>query len=220
MTGILVLLLFAAIGGIIKPYINGLRRKHFAIIAVLLFIGIGVAAPKTEEDKKTAASSPAKPEAAAGVAPGNSAEPAVEEPSSKWEYSDSKDEMRGTTAHHASLSSENEVTLDFPYGDISGEIIIRKRPEDGLNAIFRVNKGQILCRNYGETTLSAKFDDGPVKSYRCTGASDGSSETAFISNASGFLQGLKKAKRTVIEAEFYNAGRQQFIFETAQLVWK
>ena len=127
--------------------------------------------------------------------------------------------MRGTTTRYAQLVSENTVDLDFPYGTVNGQILVRRRPKDGLNVMFTVDKGQILCHSFGDDHISVKFDDGPVKRYSCTGTSDGSSETSFIENASGFLSNLKKAKRTIIEAEFFQKGNQQFTFETAGLNW-
>ena len=139
---------------------------------------------------------------------------------SKWDYSESKDEMRGTTTKLASISSENVVDLEFPYGEVHGQLWIRRRPEDGLNIAFEVDKGQVLCHTFSDGYVSMKFDDGPVQRFRCTGSSDGSSETAFILDESRALAALKRAKRTIVEAEFFQQGRQQFIFETAGLEWK
>jgi hypothetical protein len=65
-----------------------------------------------------------------------------------------------------------------------------------------------------------KFDNGPIQKFRCTGSSDGSSETAFIEDEGRALAALKRAKRTIVEAEFYQQGRQQFVFQTAGLNWK
>jgi len=86
--------------------------------------------------------------------------------------------------------------------------------------MLSVDSGQILCRSFTESHLSAKFDDGPIQSFTCTGASDGSSNVAFITNEASFLKKLRGAKRTVIEAEFFHNGNQQFIFNTAGLEWK
>ena len=139
---------------------------------------------------------------------------------SKWDYSESRDEMRGTTTKFASIQSENSVDLKFPYGDVHGELWIRRRPEDGLNVAFDVEKGQVLCHSYSDDYVSMKFDDGPILKFRCSSSSDGSSETAFIDDEGRALSALKKAKRTIIEAEFYQQGRQQFVFDTAGLNWK
>src|SRR3546814_7342616 len=69
---------------------------------------------------------------------------------SKWTYNEQMDEMRGTVTKTARLTSSNEVNLQFPYGTVSGYIEVRKRPTDGLNVMFLVDKGQILCRSYSD----------------------------------------------------------------------
>lgn len=128
--------------------------------------------------------------------------------------------MRGTTTKLASVQSENSVDLDFPYGAVHGQIWIRKRPEDGLNVAFEVDKGQVLCHSFSGGYVSVKFENGPIQKFSCTGSSDGSSETAFLLNEERALSALKRAKRTIVEAEFFQKGRQQFVFDTAGLEWK
>ncbi len=223
MSTVFVLLLLAAIVGIIKPYVAGMKRKHFAILAVIFFVAVGVSAPKTNtsDDKKASGTTEAKADASDTNDNTSDAKTDVPaEAASKWSYSEDKDEMRGTVAKYASVNSENEIDLSFPYGEVRGTIIVRKRPQDGLNVMFQVEKGQILCHSFGSNdTISVKFDDGPVKKYGCTGTSDGSSNTAFLKNEAGFLANLKKAKKTIVEAEFYQQGNQQFVFETANLKW-
>ena len=138
----------------------------------------------------------------------------------QWTYNEQKDEMRGTVTKTARVTSSNEVNLQFPYGTVSGYIEVRKRPSDGLNVMFLVDEGQILCDSFSDGHVSVKFDDQPIKRYGCDGASDGSSDIAFLSNETGFLASLKKSKKVIIEAEFYQQGNQQFVFDTAGLDWK
>jgi hypothetical protein len=209
----------AAVVGIFRPYISGAKRWHFGLAAAVSFLLVGVFAPtnatgdkKLSNTNQTTANGPA----AAGGADATMAS----EPASKWDYSESKDEMRGTTSKTASVTSENTVDLQFPYGDVRGQIWIRRRPEDGLNVAFAVEKGQVLCHSYSDDYVSMKFDDGPIQKFRCTGSSDGSTETAFIEDEGRALAGLKRAKRTIVEAEFFQQGRQQFVFDTAGLNWK
>jgi len=210
---IFVLLFVAALIGVLKPYIKGAKRSYFAIAAVVAFILVGVTAPK-------AGIAPTQPatDAEAKGSPGT--DNVSSEGGSKWEYSESKDEMRGTTTKTASVTSDNSVDLDFPYGEVHGQLWIRRRPEDGLNVAFEVEKGQVLCHSYSDDYISMKFDDGPIQRFRCTGSSDGSTETAFVVDESRALAALKRAKRTIVEAEFFQQGRQQFVFDTAGLNWK
>ncbi|MFZ5748634.1 MAG: hypothetical protein ACOY45_13390 [Pseudomonadota bacterium] len=219
MTGLFSVLFFAALFGVFKPYIKGLKRLHFGIAAFVALILVGITAPKPADVPQTASSSAEKPKTA--PAPESSAAPREEPaPKSKWQYSQDKDEMRGTTARFASVDSENEVDLDFPYGEVRGTITLRQRPEDGLNVLFSVEKGQILCHSFTNTMVAVKFDNGPIQKFRCTSASDGSTETAFLSPASKALAALKKADRVIVEAEFFQQGRKQFTFDTHGLDWK
>lgn len=213
MTFLFALLFLAALVGIFKPYIGGLKRLHFALAAVVALVLVGVTAAPPDPagaPGKAGDGKPGSPQAAA--APG--------EPAGKWAYSEEKDQMRGTTSRFASVRSENQVDLKFPYGVVGGTIWVRQQPKDGLDVFFQVDKGQVLCRNYSESTIAVKFDDKPVQNFRCTGSSDGSSDTAFIVDGRRALAELRKAKRTIVEAEFFQQGRQQFVFETAGLNWK
>lgn len=128
--------------------------------------------------------------------------------------------MRGTPTTEAKVVSDNTVNLEFPYGEVHGQLWVRKRAEDGLNVAFEVEQGQILCNDFGNSHVSIKFDDGPVQKFHCSGTSDGSSNVAFIDDARRVLSHLRKSKRAIVEAEFYEQGRKQFTFDTAGLNWK
>lgn len=217
MMGLLSIVFLAALVGIIKPYIGTLGRKHFAGIAAAALVGMMIVVPKTDSpDASQAALSLADDKGTAGKL-GNAA---ATEAAGKWMYQTQKDEMRGTTSRYADLGSENEVDLDFPYGVQRGRLTVRQNPEQGLDVMFSVESGQILCNSFSDSRISVKFDDGPIQSMGCTDSSDGSNDVAFFTNEGRMLSGLKKAKRTVIEAKFFQKGRQQFVFETAGLEWK
>lgn len=221
MSGFFILLFLAACVGVIKPYVKGMRRWHFALIAVVCLILIGQsverAAPPAGAPSPTASASSAQPAStsSATATPGTAATP-----TSKWQYSEDRDEMRGTTTQYARLDSENEIDLGFPYGRVRGQLWVRRRPEDGLNVMFSVDEGQILCHSFQGDHVSAKFDDGAVQRIRCNSTSDGSSDMVFLQPAAAVLRSLKSANRTIIEAEFYDNGRQQFTFDTSGLRWE
>ena len=225
-SGIFFLAFVAALIGIFFPYLPNVKRKHFAgaagVSLFLMALGIGSnnnsgEAQADSAAKTSVATAPEAPSKAKAAA--QPTEP--EQPASKWEYREDKDEMRGTTAKFASIRSENTVDLDFPYGEVNGTIWVRRRPEDGLDVMFSVDSGQIMCNSFTDTYVSIKFDDKPIQRFSCTGSSDGSNDTAFLMGGSSrALTALKKAKRTIIEAEFFQKGRQQFVFETAGLEWK
>jgi hypothetical protein len=221
---VFVLIFFAAVAGLIKPYIKGLKRSHFAIAAVVAFVLVGLTAPSTPGSKGKNDSGTARA-AAADATDTNSASgtddgDATTQPATNWDYQTRKDEMRGTSSKLAQVTSDNTVDLDFPYGEVHGQLWIRQRPEDGLNVAFEVEKGQILCNSFEESYISIKFDNGPIQKFRCTEASDGSDNVAFLGNEHRVLSDLEKSKRAIVEAEFYQQGRKQFTFETAGLNWK
>ena len=135
---------------------------------------------------------------------------------SKWEYSEDKDQMRGTTTKFAVLTSENTVNLDFPYGSHTGDLQFRRRPEDGLNILLHV-QGQFLCNSYNDGHVSVKFDDKPIQKFSCAEPGDASTGWLFISPASKFLAETRKSKTLVIEAPYFQNGNQQLTFSVAGL---
>jgi hypothetical protein len=218
MTVLFTLIFLAAVVGIFKPYIGGMKRSYFGIAAAVAFVLVGVTAV-SQSSTGAAGSSPAKAaDTPSPQAPSGPVTPAAA--TAKWEYRQDKDEMRGTTSNFANVRSDNEVDLDFPYGTVHGIIWVRKQATDGLNVMFAVDKGQILCNSFSNSTVSIKFDDKPVKKFACDESNDGESNQVFLRNAAGALDGLRHSKKTVIEADFYQQGSQQFVFDTAGLNWK
>ena len=218
MSVLFVLIFLAAVVGIFKPYIGGLKRTHFGIAAGVAFVLIGV----TAMGQAPAGNPGASPAKAADTSSSPAASGAVTPAAaiSKWEYRQDKDQMRGSVSNFASVRSDNEVDLDFPYGTVHGIIWVRKQPTDGLNVMFAVDKGQILCNSFSGSTVSIKFDDQPVKKFGCDENSDGSTDTVFLHNAGGALQELKHSKKVIVEAQFYQRGSEQFVFDTKGLDWK
>lgn len=183
MSALIGLLALAAIVGMFKPYVPGSRRWQF----VVAFFVLAVVSSRVRDDAKPsqlagADITPKSKGSAAVDEVGEQPSPPISVPATEenWTYSTDKDEMRGTTTRFASVESNNEVDLKFPYGSVHGRITVRKRPEDGLNILFSVEKGQILCSSFSENYISIKFDNGPIHHYRCSQSTDGKSETAFL----------------------------------------
>lgn len=224
MAFVFALIFFAAVTGVVKPYIRGVKRSYYAVAAAAAFILVGVTAPSASGQKTklgTAAAAAATTDGTKvnATAPMDASE-ASASTTSNWQYSDVKDEMRGTSTKVAEVSSDNTVDLDFPYGEVRGQLLIRRRPEDGLNIAFEVDNGQVLCSDFEESYVSIKFDDRPVQKFRCSGTTDGSSNIAFLNDEHRVLADLEKSKRAIVEAEFFQQGRKQFAFKTAGLNWK
>jgi hypothetical protein len=225
-SAIFVVIFLAAVVGIFKPYIKGAKRSYFAVAAAVSFLLVGITAapsttPGTTAKAATAGSdtSSAASNSADDASATSSAADAASGSGSKWDYENDTDQMRGTSTKTASVTSDNTVNLDFPYGDVHGQLWVRKRGTGPLDAAFEVEKGQILCNSFSESVVSIKFDDGPIQKFRCTDASDGSDNVAFLLPAARFLSEVRKSKRAIVEAEFYQQGRQQFTFDTAGLKW-
>lgn len=215
------ILFIAAMVGVFRPYkfLPQGKRWHYGLAAFASFMAVGFTAPKQSQGLNKAAKNETG-NAAAVTGTEQASEKVDEVPKSKWVYDTQKDEMRGREAKYATLNSENTIKFDFPYGEQPGIITVRQDPQYGLDVMFSVPSGQVLCHGFGDSYLNAKFDNGPIRKFNCTRASDGSSEVSFVSSSKQFLTALKAAKRTVIEAEFYQAGRQQYVFDTRGLIWE
>lgn len=135
-----------------------------------------------------------------------------------WTYSEKKDEMRGSVSRFARLSATRPISLGFPYGESTPELVIRQDPKYGFDIYITAN-GQFLCRSYDDDTVSVKFDAGEIEQWACGEAEGGSSDILFIINAESFLAKLRKADRIIVEADMYEAGRQQMPFDVKGLKW-
>ncbi len=128
--------------------------------------------------------------------------------------------MRGGESRFASLDAENTINLDFPYGEQRGQILIRDSAKFGFDILVGVPSGQVLCNSFQDTYLSVKFDNGGIERFGCTDASDGTNNMVFLNSEKRFLEKLKKSKKLIVEAEFFQNGVQQMTFDTANLDWE
>jgi hypothetical protein len=138
----------------------------------------------------------------------------------QWTYEGNVDKMSGKKSSTASVTSDNQLSFDFPYkGKNSGFLTIRQHPQYGLDVIVSISKGQMLCHTY-DCTISVKFDDGKPVKYSGTGPADHSSTSIFIENAPKFIAGAKKAKKILIQFNAYQNGAPILEFTTPQpLEW-
>jgi hypothetical protein len=206
------LVFLAAVVGVLKPYIPNSKRWHFVIVTFAAFIMVGFTAPDVEMETTP------KPEAASEAI--NLNETKLITTKGKWSYHIKEDKMRGVETRFALLKADNVITLDFPYGEQQGYIIVRKSSRSGFDLSVGVPSGQILCSSFEESFISAKFDDGGIERFRCTDSSDGTSDMVFLIDDKQFLQKLKKSKKLIVEAGFFQNGVQQMTFDTANLEWE
>ena len=137
-------------------------------------------------------------------------------PSSSWVYNQKEDDMGKGTTYHAWVQSSNAVNFNFPYsGEQHGLLILRTHPRHGKDIIFKIEKGQILCRSYDNCTVLVRFDDeNPIK-FKAVEAADNSTNTIFINNYSRFVEKMLKAKRIRISANIYQEGNPMFEFNVS-----
>lgn len=122
---------------------------------------------------------------------------------------------KGTT-YLAAVSSTNTVEFKFPYsGAQHATLNLRTDPRFGKDVIFRIEKGQILCRSYEDCTVLVRFDDDEPSGYSAVGAADSSTETIFIRNYDRFIGKMSKAKRVRISVNIYKEGAPVFEFDVS-----
>lgn len=119
---------------------------------------------------------------------------------------------KGTT-HHAFVQSTNSVEFDFPYaGEQNAILALRTHPRHGKDVMFKIERGQILCRSYEDCTILVRFDEKEAQRYSAIGAADNSTETIFIRNYSRFVSAMMKAKNVRIAVPVYQQGEPMFEF--------
>ena len=124
--------------------------------------------------------------------------------------------MSSAKTYWATVVSTNQIELGFPYGGPQrASLTLRTHPRHGKDVIFRIEKGQLLCRSYDGCSVLVRFDEDKAVSYRANGPADNSTETLFLSNYSGFAERLLRAKRVRISAEIYQAGAPVFEFDVS-----
>lgn len=141
----------------------------------------------------------------------------------KWDFTTEKDEMRGSTNVWASITSDDYASFDFPYnGGSFLKITVRHMKRFGTDVLLGISSGQFDGNDYNEDNyVTVRFDHGSPQRYYFTEPSDGSSDQIFIDNSRKFIAKLKRAKKIIIEAPFYQSGLQTFHFTVDEsLNWK
>jgi len=144
----------------------------------------------------------------------------AKDPTDGWIYNSDVDKMTDKTTRTACVVSVNQVRLDWPYKAVNAQLCLRNSPQFGRDAyVSLMGDGQVMCRSYDGCTVKVRFDDGAQQDFSASSSSDGSSNVFFIDNRARLETGLKSASRTLVQAEFYQAGVQSMEFNTAGLKW-
>jgi hypothetical protein len=137
---------------------------------------------------------------------------------SKWLYPDEVDKMTSKTTYYAENNSTNALELKPPYdGDNDATIWLRKKV-GVTNAYLVIKKGQFMVGIEG-MDIRIRFDDKQPMTFSCSGSSDDDPTTIFINSPAKLIANLKKSKKMIIEATFYNDGNQLMEFDVDGLKW-
>lgn len=138
----------------------------------------------------------------------------------QWDYEGNVDKMTGKITATASMISDNQLNLGFPYqGQNYGQISVRNKPGEGTHILLVIGKGQIVCSSY-DCSLRVKFGDAAPVSFSGDHPTDGSSNVVFLSTPQKFISRAKTAKKVLVEFTVYNQGTQILEFSVpGPLAW-
>ncbi|RFO96895.1 hypothetical protein DIC66_10360 [Rhodoferax lacus] len=132
----------------------------------------------------------------------------------QWEYIHTDDPMGKGLIHQATVVSTNTVDFDFPYsGPQYGTLTLRTHPRYGRDVVFRIEKGQFICRLYEGCNVVVRFDDDSPTTFSAIGSADHSSKVLFIQNYDKFLGKMLKAKRLRISVNVFQEAAPMFEFD-------
>ncbi len=137
-----------------------------------------------------------------------------------WKYQDEEDKMTGTIHHLATCESTNILNFKFPYeGGSTCKLIIQKVGDDSAVLLY-VSKGQFSPSILSDEYCRVKFDEDKTVNYTYNDPSnDASVEYIIFDNPIRFINKLKNTKKLLIEAPFFQEGRQIIEFNTEGLNW-
>lgn len=141
----------------------------------------------------------------------------LKEPTTRWENDITEDEMTGDKTYFASNRSTNQAEFEFPYNGGSYFTLIVRSDGTTKDALITVSKGQFMPSAMGNQYVRIKYDDADPIQYSYSGTADGSADVIFLEDANQIIQKLKKAENIMIDAPFYQEGRQVMKFDTAGL---
>ena len=135
----------------------------------------------------------------------------------KWMYSKTVDRA-GSTVHKAIITSPNVLTFTFPYaGGSTATLTIREKNND-TNVYLDVSKGQ-FNRSFQGGAARIRFDNTPSAIYSFSAAENGRANIVFFDSPEALIDRMKKARKMVVNVNFYAQGSRQIEFNVANLVW-
>ena len=119
--------------------------------------------------------------------------------------------MRGTVQTVAQLTSTAPIDLPFPYSGGSHGVIALRKIGSFRQITFQVTNGRFNVTT-DTLTLRTKADSGLVQTWRASPSKNNDLTIAIIRQTSPFVRSLSMAREFIVEAEFFGAGRRQFVF--------
>lgn len=142
------------------------------------------------------------------------------EPKSNWEYGEQVDEMDGTTLYYAAVTSDNKVDFEFPYSGGSRMQFVVRNMDNKNGVILTITNGQFMTSILNDEHVRIKFDDNEPEKYNFSSADDGTADIIFLIDSKDVVNKVKSATKVMVEAPFFNEGRQVFHFNLAGLEWE
>jgi hypothetical protein len=140
-------------------------------------------------------------------------------PKENWAYQQDSDKMTSKIKYYAAVNANEELQLKAPYdGGVTATLTIRNMGEKN-EAVLSISKGQFLTGVNGEN-IDVRFDSLKAETYECSGPADYSTTTLFINSPTKFIAELKKAKKLLIQAVFFDNGTQQMEFNVDGFKWE
>lgn len=141
------------------------------------------------------------------------------ESSSVWKYESDTDKMTSKLKYFASVNSTNKLNFASPY-EGGSTATVTLRGQDGKNeVILTIDKGQFICHETDGCPVKVRFDKDAAISFSGGEPTDGGSTTLFIDPGSKFIKHIKKAKKMIVQAEFYQEGVRDMEFNVDGLKW-
>lgn len=136
-----------------------------------------------------------------------------------WKYGTDTDKMTSNLKFFASINATNKLNFASPYEGGSIATITLRNQDKKNEVILTIDKGQFICHESDGCPIKVRFDSDPAISFKGGEPSDGSSTALFIDPASKFITHAKKAKKMIVQAEFYEEGVQDMTFNIDGLKW-
>jgi hypothetical protein len=128
--------------------------------------------------------------------------------------------MTSKERYFAIVESTNKLDFDAPYDGGSTATVTLRNQDKTNDILLQIDKGQFMCDITDGCTINVRFDNNTALKFTGSESSDGSSTLLFISPEKKFISNVKKAKKIIVEAEFYESGLKTMEFNVDGLKWE